>query len=82
MIDPDSRQNLNWVTRFKIIKGIAHGLFYLHNGLEKNMIHVDLKLPNILLSKEMTAKIADFDLLRAFEIDETHQSTENGYGTP
>ncbi|KAJ3685190.1 hypothetical protein LUZ61_014354 [Rhynchospora tenuis] len=79
--DPTSRQKLNWTTRFKIIKEIAQGLSYLHYGLEKRTTHVDLKLTNILLSKEMTAKIADFDMLRTFETDETHQSTEKGYGT-
>ncbi|KAJ1689840.1 hypothetical protein LUZ63_013995 [Rhynchospora breviuscula] len=79
--DPTSRQKLSWTTRFKIIKEIAQGLSYLHYGLEKRTTHVDLKLTNILLSKEMAAKIADFDMLRTFETDETHQSTEKGYGT-
>ncbi|KAJ4780500.1 cysteine-rich RECEPTOR-like kinase [Rhynchospora pubera] len=80
--DIAQRQTLNWAIRFKIIKEIAQGLSYLHYGLEKRITHVDLKLANILLSKEMTAKIADFDMLRTFDSKETHQSTEKGYGTP
>jgi serine/threonine protein kinase len=39
-------------------------------------IHKDVKLSNILLDREMNAKIADFDLSRTFDIDQTHQSTE------
>ena len=47
-----------------IMKGIASGMVYLHS---KQIIHRDLKPSNILLSSDLTPKIADFGISRAFE---------------
>ncbi|KAM3143548.1 hypothetical protein pb186bvf_004310 [Paramecium bursaria] len=48
----------------EIMKDIFNGLSYLH---QFNIIHRDLKMENILLSKEGVAKIADFGLSIIFE---------------
>jgi len=45
--------------RVKIAKDIALGLKYLHS---QNVLHRDLTSKNILLSKSMEAKVADFGL--------------------
>ncbi|XP_050276596.1 cysteine-rich receptor-like protein kinase 3 isoform X1 [Quercus robur] len=68
-------QLLRWEVRYKIILGTAEGLAYLHEELETRIIHRDIKLSNILLEEDFTAKIADFGLARLFPEDKTHLST-------
>uniref|UniRef100_A0A2N9IQW8 Protein kinase domain-containing protein n=1 Tax=Fagus sylvatica TaxID=28930 RepID=A0A2N9IQW8_FAGSY len=68
-------QLLRWEVRYKIILGTAEGLAYLHEELEMRIIHRDIKLSNILLDEDFTARIADFGLARLFPEDKTHIST-------
>ncbi|KAG2328855.1 hypothetical protein Bca52824_000035 [Brassica carinata] len=51
---------LNWETRFHIIKGVAQGLAYIEEGGYDLILHRDLKPDNILLDRDMTPKISDF----------------------
>ncbi|TVU51795.1 hypothetical protein EJB05_03239, partial [Eragrostis curvula] len=57
----DESCGLEWHTRYQIIKGICHGLDYLH---EKCIFHLDLKPENILLNVNMVPKIADYGFAR------------------
>ncbi|XP_054784029.1 probable LRR receptor-like serine/threonine-protein kinase PAM74 [Prosopis cineraria] len=67
---------LTWNERLHIALDASYGLDYLHNGCKPPIIHRDIKTSNILLSKNMQAKIADFGLSRAFFNDfDTHFST-------
>ncbi|XP_057419620.1 cysteine-rich receptor-like protein kinase 3 [Lotus japonicus] len=68
-------QPLTWEVRHKIILGIAEGLAYLHEECHVRIIHRDIKLSNILLEDDFTAKIADFGLARLFPEDKSHIST-------
>ncbi|VAI93134.1 unnamed protein product [Triticum turgidum subsp. durum] len=56
----------DWRTHYQIIKGTCEGLWYLHNGLEHRILHLDLKPGNILLDDYMEPKIADFGLSRIY----------------
>ncbi|KAL3826023.1 hypothetical protein ACJIZ3_022052 [Penstemon smallii] len=38
---------LNWEKRLNIIKGVASGLLYLHEGYEQTVIHRDVKASNL-----------------------------------
>ncbi|KAL2896933.1 Receptor protein kinase-like protein ZAR1 [Bienertia sinuspersici] len=59
---------LSWSIRFKIIKGIARGLVYLHEFSPKKYVHGDLNPNNILLGQNMEPKITDFGLGRLANI--------------
>ncbi|KAK9016251.1 hypothetical protein V6N11_078754 [Hibiscus sabdariffa] len=58
---------LNWDQRFKIIKDVASGLLYLHEGCEQTVIHRDIKASNVLLDDELHARLGDFGLARLYE---------------
>ncbi|CAK9204830.1 unnamed protein product, partial [Sphagnum troendelagicum] len=67
---------LDWPTRFHILVGIARGLVYLHEDIQPCIIHRDIKASNILLDKDLNAKIADFGLARLFSNDQSQLFTQ------
>ncbi|XP_013644334.2 probable LRR receptor-like serine/threonine-protein kinase At5g48740 isoform X2 [Brassica napus] len=70
------RLSLNWVSRLKVAVDAAKGLDYLHNGSEPRIIHRDVKCSNILLDKDMNAKVSDFGLSKQFtKADASHITT-------
>ncbi|CAH9111323.1 unnamed protein product [Cuscuta epithymum] len=71
----DQRLRLDWETRKKICIGIAKGLAYLHEESRLKIVHRDIKASNVLLDKDLSAKISDFGLARLDEEENTHIST-------
>lgn len=67
--------NFNWEARKRIAIGVAKGLAYLHEGLRPHIIHRDIKASNVLLDKDLTAKISDFGLAKLIAPNMTHVST-------
>ncbi|XP_073008266.1 putative leucine-rich repeat receptor-like serine/threonine-protein kinase At2g19230 [Typha latifolia] len=66
---------LSWAERLQIVLDAAQGLDYLYNGCPKPIIHRDIKSSNILLGKNLEAKVSDFGLSKAFHSDlQTHVS--------
>ncbi|XP_058221396.1 probable LRR receptor-like serine/threonine-protein kinase At1g53430 isoform X2 [Rhododendron vialii] len=71
----DQRLKLDWPTRKKICLGIARGLAYLHEESRLKIVHRDIKATNVLLDKDLNAKISDFGLAKLDEEENTHIST-------
>ncbi|KAH9617907.1 hypothetical protein KSS87_015606 [Heliosperma pusillum] len=66
---------LDWRTRKKICLGIARGLTYLHEESRLKIVHRDIKATNVLLDKDLNAKISDFGLAKLDVEENTHIST-------
>lgn len=81
MADPAKRTYLDWQTRFKILRGIARGILYLHEDSLFRIIHRDIKASNILLDGDMNPKISDFGMARLLGVDQTRGSTGKVVGT-
>ncbi|KAG0227791.1 hypothetical protein BGW42_002710, partial [Actinomortierella wolfii] len=52
---------LDWLDKTRLAHEIARGLEYIH---QENVLHRDLKSANVLLTRHMEAKLADFGLAR------------------
>ncbi|XP_044473059.1 L-type lectin-domain containing receptor kinase IV.1-like [Mangifera indica] len=66
---------LNWRQRFRVIKGVALGLFYLHEEWEQVVIHRDVKASNVLLDGEFNGRLGDFGLARLYDHGTDPRST-------
>ncbi|KAI4325166.1 hypothetical protein MLD38_030586 [Melastoma candidum] len=73
--DEAFRLKLDWPTRQRICLGIARGLAYLHEESRLKIVHRDIKTSNVLLDKDLNAKISDFGLAKLNEDDQSHIST-------
>ncbi|KAL4381483.1 hypothetical protein HN51_005092 [Arachis hypogaea] len=69
------RVTLNWNQRFIIIKGVASGLFYLHEEWEQVVVHRDIKASNVLLDAELNGRLGDFGLARLYDHGSDPQTT-------
>ncbi|KAH7672776.1 Non-specific serine/threonine protein kinase protein [Dioscorea alata] len=66
---------LDWEQRYRIIKGVASGLLYLHEEWEQVVIHRDVKASNILLDCDMNGRLGDFGLSRLYDHGSDPQTT-------
>uniref|UniRef100_A0ACD5ZAU3 Uncharacterized protein n=1 Tax=Avena sativa TaxID=4498 RepID=A0ACD5ZAU3_AVESA len=80
LYDQDNKPTLTWAQRYKIIKGIASGLLYLHQEWEKVVLHRDIKPSNVLLDDELNGRLGDFGLARLYD-HETGPQTTHVVGT-
>ncbi|GKV23396.1 hypothetical protein SLEP1_g33131 [Rubroshorea leprosula] len=77
----DKALALGWQCRRKIIREIANGLAYLHEGCWQKIIHLDIKPQNILLDESFNAKVSDFGLSKLVGRDQS-QIVTTMRGTP
>ncbi|XP_054812387.1 probable LRR receptor-like serine/threonine-protein kinase At1g53430, partial [Prosopis cineraria] len=70
---------LDWPTRQKICIAIARGLAFLHEESRLKIVHRDIKATNVLLDKNLNAKISDFRLAKLYEGENTHIKHTNSW---
>ncbi|XP_054780276.1 putative serine/threonine-protein kinase [Prosopis cineraria] len=66
---------LDWPKRASICRGTASALAFLHDEVQPNIVHRDIKASNILLDENFNPKIGDFGLAKLFPDNVTHLST-------
>ncbi|XP_028764389.1 putative serine/threonine-protein kinase [Neltuma alba] len=66
---------LDWQKRATICRGTASALAFLHDEVQPNIVHRDIKASNILLDENFNPKIGDFGLAKLFPDNVTHLST-------
>ncbi|KAL8211208.1 hypothetical protein R6Q57_005645, partial [Mikania cordata] len=78
-----NNDKLPWIRRLKICVGAARGFAYLHEaiGTQQRVLHRDINSANILLDKDMNAKISDFGLSMNTGACVDPLYAENGYLT-
>ncbi|GMI91735.1 pollen receptor like kinase 3 [Hibiscus trionum] len=65
-----SGSELDWLTRVKIVRGIAEGLEYLHNEFaSRDVPHGNLKLSNVLLGPDNRPLLSDYGFHPLLNID-------------
>jgi chitin elicitor receptor kinase 1 len=55
---------LTWSQRVQIALDAARGLEYIHEHIKPTYIHRDIKSANILIDRDLHAKVADFGLAK------------------
>ncbi|XP_019234467.1 PREDICTED: L-type lectin-domain containing receptor kinase VII.1 [Nicotiana attenuata] len=66
---------LSFEDRIKILKDVASGVLYLHEGWEAKVLHRDIKASNVLLDKDMNARLGDFGLARMHDHGQVANTT-------
>ncbi|XP_035544101.1 cysteine-rich receptor-like protein kinase 26 isoform X5 [Juglans regia] len=72
--NPLKLATLDWEMRYKIIRGIAQGVLYLHEESKLCFNH-GLKASNIFVDEEMNPKISDFGLKSLLSLDQIPENT-------
>ncbi|XP_059434736.1 rust resistance kinase Lr10-like [Corylus avellana] len=60
IFSPEVCTLLSYNQMYDIALGVARGIEYLHQGCDMQILHFDIKPPNILLDKNFTPKVSDF----------------------
>uniref|UniRef100_F6I2Q1 Protein kinase domain-containing protein n=1 Tax=Vitis vinifera TaxID=29760 RepID=F6I2Q1_VITVI len=72
---------LSWNRLYKITLGVGHGIEYLHQGCDMQILHFDIKPHNILLDEDFTPKVSDFGLAKLYSTNESIVSLTAARGT-
>ncbi|CAK8536415.1 unnamed protein product [Lathyrus sativus] len=77
----EEEKMLTWEERIQVLKNVAAGVLYLHEGWEVKVLHRDIKASNVLLDKDMNARLGDFGLALMHEHHGQVASTTKVLGT-
>ncbi|KAG8644304.1 rust resistance kinase Lr10 isoform X3 [Manihot esculenta] len=73
--------SLSWDKLYEISLGVAHGIEYLHQGCDVQILHFDIKPHNVLLDENFIPKISDFGLARLYATNDSIKSLTEARGT-
>ncbi|PIN04393.1 Serine/threonine protein kinase [Handroanthus impetiginosus] len=71
----DESKMASYEDRIRILKQVASGILYLHYGWEAKVLHRDIKSSNVLLDRDMNARLGDFGLARMHDHDKVAGTT-------
>ncbi|XP_058201949.1 L-type lectin-domain containing receptor kinase SIT2-like [Rhododendron vialii] len=66
---------LNWAQRYRIIRGVASALLYLHEECDQVVLHRDVKASNVLLDADLNGRLGDFGLAKLYDHGENPETT-------
>ncbi|KAG6583994.1 L-type lectin-domain containing receptor kinase VII.1, partial [Cucurbita argyrosperma subsp. sororia] len=75
VFDCDQRNMLSCEDRIRVLKNVASGVLYLHEGWESKVLHRDIKASNVLLDKDMNGRLGDFGLARVHSHNQVASTT-------
>ncbi|PIN03851.1 Ras suppressor protein (contains leucine-rich repeats) [Handroanthus impetiginosus] len=78
LYDDEEAFELNWATRVRIVKGVAHALAYLHHDCSPPIVHRDVSINNILLESEFEPRLSDFGTAKLLTSDLSNWTTVAG----
>ncbi|RYR65879.1 hypothetical protein Ahy_A03g011807 isoform B [Arachis hypogaea] len=67
---------LTWEVRYKIARGLASALLYLHEEWDHCVLHRDIKPSNVMLDSNFNAKLGDFGLARLMDHGTSSKTTD------
>jgi hypothetical protein len=82
--DSEAAKSITWARRIEMALGAAKGLLHLHTR-SPPVLHRDLKSDNLLVAKDWTIKVTDFNLSKLVEdinMSASLASTAGGGGNP
>ncbi|KAL1562679.1 L-type lectin-domain containing receptor kinase VII.1 [Salvia divinorum] len=71
----DASKMLGFESRVRVLRQVASGILYLHEGWESKVLHRDIKASNVLLDRDMNARLGDFGLARMHDHDKAAGTT-------
>lgn len=71
----DESMLLSCESRIRVLRQIATGVLYLHEGWESKVLHRDIKASNVLLDRDMNARLGDFGMARMHDHDKVSGTT-------
>nr|KYP33138.1 putative receptor-like protein kinase At5g39020 family [Cajanus cajan] len=72
---------LSYEKTYEISLGVAHGIAYLHQGCDVQILHFDIKPHNILLDENFIPKVSDFGLAKLYPVDNSIVTLTAARGT-
>ncbi|ONI35100.1 hypothetical protein PRUPE_1G515900 [Prunus persica] len=72
LCNDEEARKFDWIKRVNIIKGVAHGLSYMHHDVSLPIVHRDISSKNILLDTEYEAHISDFGTAKILDYESSN----------